>query len=113
VTPQALNILMLVIQNILVAGEGTVGLVKQSLLAISGFWPQTNQHPYLIKKVHRFVAAGLQTILKCQKESEPICQNVPTKLSANDKWETPKSFGDLCILHWFLLCTSFKHSSLF
>jgi hypothetical protein len=36
-TPSALGILMLGIQIILVAGKGTIGLVKRSLLAISGF----------------------------------------------------------------------------
>jgi hypothetical protein len=57
-TPSALGILLLGIQIILMAGEGTVGWVKRQLLVISGFSLQTNQHlvcvhpPYLIESTN-------------------------------------------------------------
>jgi hypothetical protein len=44
-TPSALGIFMLGIQIMLVAGEGTVGLVERKLLFVSGFWLlRTNKH---------------------------------------------------------------------
>jgi hypothetical protein len=55
--------LMSIIQIILVAGEGTVVPVKWPCLDFD--YKQTNicVYPYLIKKVHRSAATGLQTTL--------------------------------------------------
>jgi hypothetical protein len=46
-TPSALGILMLVIQIMLVAGAGTVELIKRKLEFVSGLWLRRTSHQHL------------------------------------------------------------------